>query len=233
VVWCNGESLLITANLYEALLKLRGFRMSMDASILLLWVDAICINQDDQAERGDQVAIMGEIYAKASVVISWLGHEDENAKVAIKMIYDVLLPVAELWKAEGKGTFAYTFNDPTLFKRLGLPLVTPERWEAFVLFFERQYFHRCWIVQEVSLSGKAVVICGPLFVEWGSITQVSRFLIGSGWIPLLETFRKPSTIQGPTMAVPGILSDITFYCLPTEDKEITGINFKQLKHMRS
>jgi len=32
------------------------------------------------------------------------------------MINDVLLPVAELWEAEGKGTFAYTFNDPTLFK---------------------------------------------------------------------------------------------------------------------
>lgn len=215
VVWCNGESLLITANLYEALLKLRGFRMSVNASTLLLWIDAICINQDDQAERGDQVAIMGEIYAKASAVISWLGHEDKNAKVAIKMINDILLPVAELWEAEGEDTFAYTFNDPTLFKRLRLPLVTPEEWEAFILFFERQYFHRCWIVQEVSLSGKAVVMCGPLLIEWRRITKVSQFLICSGWIPLLETFNKSRTIPGPTMAVPGILTGITFHCLST------------------
>ena len=38
-----------------------------------LWIDAICINQDDDAERSQQVAIMGDIFSQAWRVVVWLG----------------------------------------------------------------------------------------------------------------------------------------------------------------
>lgn len=38
-----------------------------------LWVDALCINQNDEAEKSAQVAMMGEIFSKAQSVLIWLG----------------------------------------------------------------------------------------------------------------------------------------------------------------
>lgn len=55
--------------------------------------DAICINQEDLAERRSQVAIMSEIYAIASVVNAWLAHEDNNSTTAFQIIDETLLPI--------------------------------------------------------------------------------------------------------------------------------------------
>jgi hypothetical protein len=58
----------VSANLFSALLKLR------DSGLLrMIWVDALCINQEDVEERGQQVQIMATMYASASQVIVWLG----------------------------------------------------------------------------------------------------------------------------------------------------------------
>ncbi|KAF2433960.1 hypothetical protein EJ08DRAFT_582897, partial [Tothia fuscella] len=38
-----------------------------------LWVDAVCINQSDNAEKSHQVMLMREIYSHASRVIAWIG----------------------------------------------------------------------------------------------------------------------------------------------------------------
>lgn len=51
-----------------------------------LWVDAICINQDDIQERGNQVACMGHIYSLASRVIAWLGPQTSNSGLALSTL---------------------------------------------------------------------------------------------------------------------------------------------------
>ncbi|KAH7083792.1 heterokaryon incompatibility protein-domain-containing protein, partial [Paraphoma chrysanthemicola] len=68
------EVVLITKNCLGAL---KTFRTRYDR---LLWVDAICINQDDQAERGSQVALMPYIFSCASRVLMYLGNEDIGAQ---------------------------------------------------------------------------------------------------------------------------------------------------------
>lgn len=40
-----------------------------------IWIDAICINQSDQRERGEQILYMFTIYGKADEVMVWLGAE--------------------------------------------------------------------------------------------------------------------------------------------------------------
>lgn len=67
----NGQKLWITANLWQALIYLRRVGQSRT-----LWIDAICINQNDVDERSHQVAMMAEIYTNASKVVSWLGAEN-------------------------------------------------------------------------------------------------------------------------------------------------------------
>ena len=69
----NGFQLGITDNLYKALRRLRRPLASRT-----LWVDALCINQNDIDERGWQVSIMGQIYKSALNVLVWLG-EYKNA----------------------------------------------------------------------------------------------------------------------------------------------------------
>ncbi len=48
-----------------------------------LWVDAICIDQDNTAEKAKQIKRMGMLYAAASRVIAWLGAEENDSKIAI------------------------------------------------------------------------------------------------------------------------------------------------------
>ena len=43
-----------------------------------LWVDALCINQSDPVERGNEVRRMREIYSTAWCVIAWFGAEEES-----------------------------------------------------------------------------------------------------------------------------------------------------------
>jgi hypothetical protein len=60
----NKENLTVTENLHAALLRLRDRSLER-----ILWVDAICINQDDPKEQGQQVQLMAKIYSKASCVL--------------------------------------------------------------------------------------------------------------------------------------------------------------------
>ena len=71
----------ITQNLYTALLHLRDHDCSR-----ILWVDAICINQEDNNEKGQQVQSMAKIYAKASRVIVWLGEAAVDSDQALEVI---------------------------------------------------------------------------------------------------------------------------------------------------
>ncbi|KAK4900951.1 hypothetical protein LTR27_002134 [Elasticomyces elasticus] len=55
-------------NLFDLLNQLRS-----EQSDCWLWIDALCINQDDDDERGQQVKIMSDIFSAANTVLVWLG----------------------------------------------------------------------------------------------------------------------------------------------------------------
>ncbi|KAF3022020.1 hypothetical protein E8E14_012334 [Neopestalotiopsis sp. 37M] len=67
ITLCDS-SFRVTDNLFQALAHLRNTETS-----LLLWVDAICIDQNDNVERNHQVARMANIYRSADQVYAWLG----------------------------------------------------------------------------------------------------------------------------------------------------------------
>lgn len=71
----------ITKNLECALRYLR-----YKESPRVLWIDAICIDQNDLDEKSEQVPIMGEIYSRATKVYAWLGEADRQ----IDCVFDVL-----------------------------------------------------------------------------------------------------------------------------------------------
>jgi hypothetical protein len=53
---------------------------SIKPADLLLWVGAICINQEDLDEKTVQVPLMGEVYSSAELVVIWLGEVSEAMK---------------------------------------------------------------------------------------------------------------------------------------------------------
>ncbi|KAI1155317.1 heterokaryon incompatibility protein-domain-containing protein [Nemania diffusa] len=74
----------VSPNVVDALQRLRNPKKT-----LRIWIDAVCINQEDPAERADQVAIMSEIYRSAAQVHVWLlGEESEIVKLTMQIIRD-------------------------------------------------------------------------------------------------------------------------------------------------
>jgi hypothetical protein len=69
-VWVNGVLLPVRRNLLCALRVVRNDQERR------LWIDALCIDQDNGLERGHQVRLMGEIYKHAWRVLAWLGTND-------------------------------------------------------------------------------------------------------------------------------------------------------------
>ncbi|KAK2601833.1 hypothetical protein QQS21_004616 [Conoideocrella luteorostrata] len=81
----DGKSLKVTENLYFALRDMQMQHMGN----LYVWADAICINQDDLAERSEQVLLMREIYHSAYFVQIWLGLTCADGKRCLKFIADL------------------------------------------------------------------------------------------------------------------------------------------------
>jgi hypothetical protein len=75
-ILCDGEDLLVSATVEEALKRLRYKTQSRT-----LWIDQICINQDSEEERSQQVALMGDVYTMAARVIVWLGSNPATDKL--------------------------------------------------------------------------------------------------------------------------------------------------------
>ncbi|KAF1978281.1 hypothetical protein BU23DRAFT_587213 [Bimuria novae-zelandiae CBS 107.79] len=63
----------------------------------IIWVDAVCINQDDKKEKGHQIQSMARIYGQANRVIVWLGKEEDDGHQALEIIRSVLQEVAAAW----------------------------------------------------------------------------------------------------------------------------------------
>ncbi|RAQ98848.1 heterokaryon incompatibility [Stemphylium lycopersici] len=78
---CNGHTKSITRNLWGVLSQLQKQWFNC-----LLWVDAICINQEDKEEKSFQVAMMRDIYRRAAKVIFWLGQQERYDEEAINLM---------------------------------------------------------------------------------------------------------------------------------------------------
>jgi hypothetical protein len=77
----NEQNLAVTENLYTALLRLRDRSFER-----ILWIDAICINQENLKEQSQQVQLMAKIYSKATRVLVWLGEAADNSDTALEKI---------------------------------------------------------------------------------------------------------------------------------------------------
>ncbi|KAH6721922.1 heterokaryon incompatibility protein-domain-containing protein [Leptodontidium sp. MPI-SDFR-AT-0119] len=170
----DGIEFEVGSNLMEALTEL-------DKNMLFrrkLWIDAICINQQDNAEKRNQVRLMSRIYKQASGVLVWLGPADNDSSLVFKLLKTMadeleknpainqeILPgfYSESWLAKPEyGEIASRFSYDDIFAPI------------HDLFYRRPYWTRVWTFQELSLSR-----FGPF----------SSFLCGSDMLTCLDLLK--------------------------------------------
>ncbi|KAM7214283.1 Heterokaryon incompatibility protein (HET) domain containing protein [Rhypophila decipiens] len=153
----STEYLEITENLARALGRARHRQQSC-----LFWVDQICIDQQNVAEKSSQVALMSQIYSKASRVCVWLGEDTPDGQGAKAFKLAARLALAVMTTDVQEQPRRLDRLSPELCAKYGIPSLT-EAADAYVALtdlFSRPWFSRSWIVQEVSFQQDAAVCCG-------------------------------------------------------------------------
>ncbi|XDG07219.1 hypothetical protein ABKA04_006834 [Annulohypoxylon sp. FPYF3050] len=182
-IFVNDVRMSVTASLESALRELRNHARIQQG--FYVWVDALCINQDDLDERGVQVGRMKEIYNTAWHVVIWLGPEADHSDLAMLALrymsvesergdvleklykrvefYVVRLPFMQ-WKHEHK----------SLLIRKGVL-------NALHHLLSRPYWRRLWIIQEVVLGSRnSPVLCGGSSILIRDIFKSLQVMKGDG-----------------------------------------------------
>ena len=150
----------------EALTYLRQSR-----GLRVLWIDALCINQTDDTEKGFQVAMMNDIYANAVCTLVWLGptKDDQETVRAIELcrIIAQQSPYHSVPKEEYKddASLRSTCDDVSIPGDLSLKLLN--------VVFLRPWFKRLWVLQEVMLSSQAECYIGEFTIPWQHVALVA------------------------------------------------------------
>ncbi|KAK8112946.1 heterokaryon incompatibility protein-domain-containing protein [Apiospora sp. TS-2023a] len=206
VVQADKENIQVTVNLLNCLRHLRDTQHS-----LVLWVDAICINQDDLREKSAQVAMMGYIYSRCSTVCCWLGAPPDSASAerdpfelihhfAANKHYHDLPGYSVVGSADAR------FEENTEFLAL---------WERFLSVANSAWWTRAWTVQEAVVPKDSVLRLGKWSINFETVIT-SRQLRNSHLLQCFEN--SPLGPQGWPKTFP------EFRCRPFYELVLTFSN---------
>jgi hypothetical protein len=161
-------SLKVTRNLEVALRHLRYADKPR-----IMWIDAICVNQDDLDERGEQVKRMADIYARAKQVTVWIGPAGPNTDTAIRALNSLSSKIQANWSfwrttpAQDSDLDDNHWSDPES------PLPYSSDTVAGIQdLYGREWFQRLWIQQEIRMANvEAIVVCGQAVILWSDLRK--------------------------------------------------------------
>jgi Heterokaryon incompatibility protein (HET) len=160
----SGHEIFVTQNLKNAL---RNIRKREDP--VWMWADAICINQQNDKEKGVQVQMMRDIYKTARIVTVFLGPgtgEGHSLIGEIKRIGDeaVAAGILSLNKELMDLLNDRIDNSSHKAKKDILELADQaERdfpWEAYNHFTKNDYWKRVWVFQEFCITAECQILLG-------------------------------------------------------------------------
>ncbi|KAJ2965824.1 hypothetical protein NUW58_g10812 [Xylaria curta] len=201
IIVVDGREHTVTANLEAALREIRAkgwFNGHQSDSNLMLWVDALCINQQDKEEQAAQVMRMGQIYREAGNVLVWLkddepyGHmhgSEITSDLAIRYMQWLSAYYRTEHKAQSESAMVLggIIADDIDIDDLG--------WFAIFHFVSNPYWRRLWIIQELAMGGHAMpILCRGRVTQWRHIrdsaliaAQISAVTCPSTTSPPLES----------------------------------------------
>lgn len=153
-VLLNGRPMGVRRNLHE-FLDMVVQRLSIDPSWLgagAIWIDALCINQNDDVEKSTHVQHMGSIYEHAEEVLIWLGNSSAIG-----------------------GLFEWLNKSQRIRDKIALFVPqdrTPKRLrDALSELGVHPYWTRAWILQEIYLAKSVRILCGTSETDPGALRR--------------------------------------------------------------
>lgn len=168
----EGKTLAITKNLADALRQTR--RTTEPRAV---WADSVCINQEDDGEKGQQVALMGRIYETSSCTLICLGPgrhpgDQQAARDVAALVTDVEEMMDQVFQDP---EFSWDWESfPRA--RADDALVSDSRWECWVELVGQPWFDRGWVVQETALGREGLVLWAGVEMTWLSLLRVYFWL---------------------------------------------------------
>ncbi|KAJ8133054.1 hypothetical protein O1611_g570 [Lasiodiplodia mahajangana] len=148
-IFCEGKHIQIPINLYRAFTYMRHPLYPIQ-----LWVDAICINQQDEVEKSRQVRRMRSIFTKAKKVAVWLGQDIRKSAKNVFQTMDAMV----------KQDFGVVPPPEDLF------------WRDVERLFRKKWFSRIWCLQEVVLAADADVQWGTEIAPWKTVAETATWI---------------------------------------------------------
>lgn len=159
-------NLSITEPLYLTLKQLRNRHKGV-----VLWVDAICINQDDDNEKTEQVKMLPRIFQNSAQTLGFI-QDNEESKEVVEMLMQVR---AREVHHEGSANWPRHLPAcPKSWSMTGLPPPLDPIWLKTVDFFRNDWFRRVWIIQEVVIARKMKLICGNYTLDWDDLYSATQ-----------------------------------------------------------
>jgi len=145
-ILCNGTTHLVTASLYNALVRLR-----LTSEVRIVWADALCIAQSDDEEKSSQVRRMDSTYLRAKRVVVWLGPVEDEHTSNVRRLFESLELV------DGDPT---DYDSNWRLPDAGAAFAASVPWHSLQAFFSNPWFRRMWCIQEFRLAADLVYYWG-------------------------------------------------------------------------
>ncbi|CAH0018227.1 unnamed protein product [Clonostachys rhizophaga] len=170
VIRIGEKDVLVTQNARELLLHLRD-----EHHPRRVWIDGICIDQDNIDERSHQVTLMQAIFSGASSVLIWVGESDEDTDSVFSFF--TLMDERRRDRAEAEANENENEHPDTEFVRKSIK--DPSKVRKFA---SRPWFHRSWTFQEACLSAESYLICGKHQLHWRIFVSAALYLTSAGML---------------------------------------------------
>lgn len=154
----HGAEIPVTENLYHILRTLCAQEQGQTPA---LWVDALCINQNDLSEKSYQVALSGSIFQAAQEVVLCMGVGRDTDEEAITIIQNLASSIS--------------LHD-TIYRA---PLAEEDQLRVTQLF-SSQFWARVWTIQEVVLARRGTVLVGPLSFPLSILEEIFGRIYSTG-----------------------------------------------------
>lgn len=181
---CNGQMHFVSSSLTNALKAYREGPLHDKP----LWVDAVSIDQTNQAEKGEQIPLMRQIYTDAAGVFVHLGEAERPWFQGLDLM--LLLSILQEHSKTADDEVTAVMYDI-------LPSLEHPSWTHFMDTFSSRWFRRTWILQEIALSRNAK-FCNGHFgaVNWDFIETAYKFFTESGIANRVIISKNPDSVIG-------------------------------------
>ncbi|KIW01409.1 uncharacterized protein PV09_07173 [Verruconis gallopava] len=180
----NASRFEATKNLIAALQQLRDSRLDKIQRSNLIWIDALCINQNDEEEKSKQVQMMRNIFGSAVQVLVCLGPADKQLQNGLEAVATVAQSCAQRWMSRPFDNSFPCEEDINDFHEI-LNILRTQRSDYSTLssiqhVYQQSWWERVWVIQEVAVGKQAWVIGRNAAVDYkwfgcfyGSVQRLS------------------------------------------------------------